>query len=82
MGTFGWILVVYVASIFVSRFMNYIAIRLSDRIPQMVPIWFIPFFNLVVGVVMIVDGVIQTTKFSFSNTKVYRWFNGEHWDKD
>lgn len=71
MNTILWILA-YVASIFVARWLNKMAIKVSGANVVMTAAWFMPLLNIITfGVILIIELFAANAK---SN-----WFTGKNW---
>ena len=73
--TITLIILAYIASVFLNRWLNYLIIRLDLMDDKFVLCWFVPYFTTFFFIFVLIIGVI----IEICNTKFNNWFTGKHW---
>jgi len=71
--TYTLIILVYIANVFVSRWLNKIAYKLENKYPIINYWWFVPAIPIIGLIVAIIIAFLK------QENKVTTWFTGKHW---
>ena len=73
--TIALIIVAYIASVFLNRWLNYLIVKKYDE--SKVPVfWVFSLFSTIVFIIVILENVKFNIKFI---TKFTNWFTGKYW---
>lgn len=75
------IIAVYILTIFIARWLNYLLIKRDEMNKPIVLAWIIPIMNIVFIIVSIGELIVHWYEHS-SKSRLSRWFLGEKWRAD
>jgi len=76
----GSILVIYILSIFLTRWLNKLICKMDGIEEPEVLLWFIPIFGLSFYMIGCVVVFFQNIKFNKSKSTTINWFIGNNWE--
>jgi len=81
MKTFVIIILLYIVSVFISRFISLFSIKVNRNLneikDEIVAVWFIPIFNLVSSFIFAIMALYTVLlRLNTSKSKIIKWFLG------